>query len=68
MRSVGPRSRVKLQEKIEERDDVLVYTRDLLIKNKKITGPIKVIIYVSSHAIGTELDWKNLVANILDLK
>ena len=55
---LGPRSGMKIQNSIEERDDVLVYTSDPLQKNMEVTGPIKLNVFVSSSAPSTDFTAK----------
>ena len=43
------------QTRIEQRDDVLVYTTPPLTEDTEVTGPIKVVLYASSSAPDT--DW-----------
>jgi len=42
------------QSKIEMRHDVLVYTSDVLEKGLEVTGPLQVVLYVSSSAKDTD--------------
>jgi putative CocE/NonD family hydrolase len=43
------------QRRIERREDVLVYTSDVLKEDLEVTGPVKVVLYASSDALDT--DW-----------
>jgi len=43
------------QRRIERREDVLVYTSDVLKEDLEVTGPVKVVLYASSDARDT--DW-----------
>lgn len=43
------------QRKIEERQDVLVYTSEPLEKPLEVTGPIRVVLYAATSAVDT--DW-----------
>ena len=54
----GPRAGVALQNQIERRKDVLVYTTDTLVDNLEVTGPVKVILYVSTTAPSTDFTAK----------
>lgn len=49
---------VKDQREVEVRQDVLVYTGDLLEKPVEVTGPIKVVLYASSSAPDTDFTAK----------
>ncbi|MSQ48282.1 MAG: CocE/NonD family hydrolase [Deltaproteobacteria bacterium] len=49
---------VKDQREVEARHDVLVYTSDPLEKPLEVTGPIKVVLYVSSSAPDTDFTAK----------
>ena len=55
---LGPRSGVALQNHIEKRSDVLVYSSEILENDMEITGPIEVILYVSSDASATDFTAK----------
>jgi len=46
------------QSEIEQRDDVLVYTSDVLEEGLEVTGPLEVILYVSSSAKDTDFTAK----------
>jgi len=46
--------KMKDRAKVEERDDVLVYTTDVLSKGVEITGPISATLYASSSAPDTD--------------
>jgi hypothetical protein len=48
---VGP----AYQNKVEERNDVLVYTLDVLSEDFEATGPINAVLYASTDAVDT--DW-----------
>lgn len=50
----GPRD----QRKVEARDDVLIYTSDVLDKPLKVIGKIKVVLYASSSAVDTDFTAK----------
>jgi putative CocE/NonD family hydrolase len=43
------------QRRIERREDVLVYTSDVLKEDLEVTGSVKVVLYASSDALDT--DW-----------
>ncbi|MDX6450107.1 MAG: uncharacterized protein QOH16_156 [Gaiellaceae bacterium] len=43
---------------IEERDDVLVYTTELLDAEREVTGPVRAVIYASSSARDTDFTAK----------
>ena len=46
------------QQKIEEREDVLVYTSDILSKPFEVTGPVKAVLYASTSAKDTDFTAK----------
>ena len=46
------------QTKMEEREDVLVYSTPVLKKDTEVTGPVKVILYASSSAVNTDFTAK----------
>lgn len=46
------------QSKMEERDDILVYSSDVLKEGIELTGPIEVTLYVSSDAKDTDFTVK----------
>jgi len=46
------------QRAVEKRDDVLVYTTERLKRDLEVTGPIKVMLYVSSSALDTDFTAK----------
>jgi len=50
------------QTRIEKRDDVLVYTGQVLAKDLEVTGPVKVILYASSSA--TDTDWTGKLVDV----
>jgi putative CocE/NonD family hydrolase len=54
----GPRD----QRKIEGRQDVLIYTSDVLQEEIEVTGPVKVVLYASSDASDTDF-----VAKLVDV-
>jgi putative CocE/NonD family hydrolase len=50
----------KDQQKIEERQDVLVYTSDPLTEGLEVSGPVEVTVYVSSDRRDTDITVKLL--------
>jgi hypothetical protein len=50
------------QRRVEQRNDVLVYTSEFLEEELDVTGPTKVVLYASSDAVDT--DW---VAKLVDV-
>jgi uncharacterized protein len=54
----GPRD----QRTIEGRQDVLIYTSDLLQDEIEVTGPLKVVLYASTDAVDTDF-----VAKLVDV-
>jgi len=55
---LGDRSGMQLQNTIESRQDVLVYSTPVLEKNLEVTGPIKAILYVKTDAPSTDFTSK----------
>src|SRR3989454_257680 len=55
---LGPRAGIALQNAIESRADVLVYTTPPLKDDLEITGPIKAIVFVSTTAPHTDFTAK----------
>ena len=55
---LGPRSGIQLQNTVESRDDVLVYTTDALTKPLEATGPVSTILYVSTDVPSTDFTAK----------
>lgn len=55
---VGPAAGPLDQQKVEERDDVLVFTADTLDKAVEVTGPVKMVLYASSSAKDTDFTAK----------
>ena len=51
---LGKRSGIQLQNTIELRSDVLVYTTSPLSESVNVTGPVRVILYVSTSAPSTD--------------
>jgi putative CocE/NonD family hydrolase len=56
--AAGPRD----QRTIEGRQDVLIYTSDVLQDELEVTGPVKVVLYASSDAVDTDF-----VAKLVDV-
>jgi putative CocE/NonD family hydrolase len=52
----------KDQRQIEGRDDVLLYTSDVLQEELEVTGPVKVVLHASSDAVDTDF-----VAKLVDV-
>ncbi|MDN3016087.1 CocE/NonD family hydrolase [Paenibacillus sp. BSR1-1] len=46
------------QQFLETREDVLVYTSEVLEEDLEVTGPVKVILYASSSAVDTDFTAK----------
>jgi putative CocE/NonD family hydrolase len=55
---LGPRAGMALQNAIEQRADVLVYTTDKFSKEMEITGPIKLLLNVSTDVASTDFTAK----------
>ena len=51
---LGPRSGIQLQNEVEERRDVLVFTSQPLTEATEITGPITLVLYVTTSAASTD--------------
>jgi putative CocE/NonD family hydrolase len=56
--SAGPQD----QRPIEKRQDVLVYTSDVLSEELEVTGPLKVVLHAASDAVDTDF-----VAKLVDV-
>ncbi|QGQ44998.1 CocE/NonD family hydrolase [Metabacillus sediminilitoris] len=54
LNSVGPQD----QRIVEEREDVLVFTSEVLTEAMEVTGPIKVILYAKTDACSTDFTAK----------
>ena len=55
---LGTRAGVALQNDVESRHDVLVYTGEPLANDMEVTGPITAILYVSTDAPNTDFTIK----------
>jgi len=55
---LGPRSGIEIQNEIEARPDVLVYTTEPLTEEIEISGPITLVLYVSTTAVSTDFTGK----------
>lgn len=55
---LGPEGGITLQNNVEKRSDVLVYTTDTLNDDLEVTGPIKLFLYVSTTAPSTDFTAK----------
>ncbi len=55
---LGPRAGIKLQNEVEARDDVLVYTTEALAQELEVTGPVRVILFVSTTSPATDFTAK----------
>ena len=55
---LGFNAGIKLQNNIEQRPDVLVYTTPKLKQATEVTGPIKVVLYVTTTALSTDFTAK----------
>lgn len=55
---LGPRAGIQLQEIVETRSDVLVYTSEVLQHDMEVTGPIKAQLFVQTSAPGTDFTVK----------
>ena len=55
---LGPRAGVVIQNDIEQRHDVLVYTTPTLTQDTEVTGPIRLILFVATSASNTDFTAK----------
>ena len=55
---LGPRSGIYLQNSIELRSDVLIYSTHTLPEPVEVTGPVRLIIYVHTNAVCTDFTAK----------
>jgi putative CocE/NonD family hydrolase len=55
---LGNRAGIALQNDVEARDDVLVYTSEPLERDVEITGPIGAVLYVGTDAASTDFTVK----------
>ena len=55
---LGPRAGTYDQEQVEQRSDVLVYSTEPLAQDTEITGPIGVVLYVTTNAPSTDFTAK----------
>ena len=55
---IGPRAGIALQNKLEARPDVLVYSTPPLDKDIEATGPVKLILFVATTAPNTDFTAK----------
>jgi putative CocE/NonD family hydrolase len=55
---LGPRAGIALQNDVEARDDVLVYTTAPLDEDTEVTGPVRAVLYVSTSAPNTDFTVK----------
>ncbi len=51
---LGPRAGIALQNEIESRKDVLVYTSEVLNEDTEITGPVSAFLYVQTNVSNTD--------------
>lgn len=51
---LGPRAGIALQNEVESRNDVLVYTSDTLNTDMEVTGPLRAVLFVSTSAKNTD--------------
>lgn len=54
----GPRGGIALQNVVEQRPDVLVYTTPILEDDLEVTGPIALVLHVSTTAPSTDFTGK----------
>ena len=55
---MGPRAGIALQNAVEKRQDVLVYTTPALQKDIEVTGPVTATLFVSTHVPHTDFTAK----------
>jgi uncharacterized protein len=55
---IGPAAGIARQNEVESRQDVLVYTTSLLDHDVEVTGPVSLILYVSTSAPSTDFTAK----------
>ena len=55
---IGPRVGIARQNEMEVRDDILVYSTTPLEREVEVTGPVKLILYVSTSAPSTDFTAK----------
>ncbi len=55
---MGARGGIALQNAVENRQDVLVYTTSILKQDTEVTGPVTLILYVSTTAPNTDFTAK----------
>jgi uncharacterized protein len=55
---LGPRAGIALQDDVERREDVLVYTSDPLEHDLEVTGPLSAILHVATTAPNTDFTVK----------
>lgn len=55
---LGPHAGIALQNEIEMRPDVLVYTTDKFSQAMEVTGPIKLLLYISTDVPNTDFTAK----------
>jgi putative CocE/NonD family hydrolase len=55
---LGPRAGIVLQNDVEARADVLVYTTTPLEQDMEVTGPVRAVLYVSTTAPSTDFTVK----------
>lgn len=55
---LGTRAGIQIQNEIEKRDDVLVYSTSPLSKPVEVTGPVRAVLYVATDAVSTDFTAK----------
>jgi uncharacterized protein len=55
---LGPRAGIASQRAVEARDDVLVYTSPLLEADVEVTGPVSLVLHVTTSATSTDFTGK----------
>lgn len=55
---LGPRAGIQLQDDVEDRPDVLVYSTEPLAHDTEVTGPVNAVLYVETSAPNTDFTIK----------
>jgi putative CocE/NonD family hydrolase len=55
---LGTRAGIQIQNEIEKRGDVLVYSTVPLSKQVEVTGPVRAVLYISTDAVSTDFTAK----------
>ena len=55
---LGPRAGIKRQNAVERRSDVLVYTTPVLEQDTEVTGPVELVLHISTTVPSTDFTGK----------